>query len=194
MVTSTPKRLTLAQYINHPNRNDRPTELVDGIIIDLGAENPINNTIAIFLISQFLQLGIPYYRLANGHQLAVRSSQATARQPDLIVHTEASAAAILAGATLLTVTMPLPLLVVEVVSKSDTDAQSRDRDYIQKWAEYAQRGIPEYWIIDPIAATVWVLTLQHNEYQAQEFMGETAIASPTFPDLQLTASQVLCVA
>jgi Uma2 family endonuclease len=83
------------------------------------------------------------------------------------------------------------MLVVEVVSSSTTDPQSRDRDYVQKRAEYAARGIPEYWIIDPVAKVVLVLALQNSHYQEQPFIGKQVITSPTFPELNLTAEQVL---
>lgn len=192
MILSTQKRLTLEEYIGYDDGTDTRYELVDGVLIEMGAENPINNTIAMFLISRFLQLGIPFYRLANGHQVAVSSGQASARQPDLVVHSEASAAAILDGGTLLTVEMPPPLLVVEVVSNSASDKKSRDRDYVEKRAEYAQRGIPEYWIIDPIAAAILILTLHNGTYQQQQFTADATVVSPAFPQLNLTANQMLC--
>ncbi len=192
MVLSTQKRLTLEEYIGYDDGTDTRYELVDGVLIAMGAENPINNTIAMFLISRFLQLGIPFYRLANGHQVAVSSDQASARQPDLVVHSEGSAAAILSGGTLLLADMPPPLLVVEVVSHSDSDKKSRDRDYVEKRAEYAQRGIPEYWIIDPIAAVVLILTLHNGTYQQQQFTADATVVSPAFPPLNLTANQMLC--
>ena len=45
--------------------------------------------------------------------------------------------------------MPAPSLVVEVALSSDTDKTSRQRDYVRKRTEYAQRGVSEYWIVDP---------------------------------------------
>jgi Uma2 family endonuclease len=80
---------------------------------------------------------------------------------------------------------------VEVVSSSDTDKASRDRDYIEKRREYAQRGIPEYWIIDPMAAAVRVLTLEGDTYQDQTFAGADKLVSPSFAALTLTAEQIL---
>jgi Uma2 family endonuclease len=191
MTIATPKQLTLEEYLNYDDETDARYELVDGVLVEMGAENPINNTIAIFLISYFLQMGIPYYQLATGHQIAVSSTKATARQPDLVVHSEASATAILSGSRLLMPEMPVPLLVVEVVSSSDTDPKSRDRDYEEKRAEYAVRQIPEYWIVDPIAAVVWVLTLAGEEYRESDFTGTQKIVSPGFPGLNLMAEQVL---
>jgi Uma2 family endonuclease len=83
------------------------------------------------------------------------------------------------------------LLVVEVVSNSETDLQSRVRDYQEKRLEYSARGIPEYWIIDPIAAVILVLTLEGTQYQEQRFQGKHPIVSSTFPSLNLTAEQAL---
>jgi Uma2 family endonuclease len=45
-------------------------------------------------------------------------------------------------------------LVMEVVSESN-----RDHDLVTKRGEYAQAGIPEYWIIDLMAQKISVLTL-----------------------------------
>ena len=86
-----------------------------------------------------------------------------------------------------------PLLVVEVVSNSDSDKKSRDRDYVEKRDEYAARGIPEYWIVDPIKAVVMILRLQQGKYRATTFTGNQVIQSPAFPGLKLTAEQVLTV-
>jgi Uma2 family endonuclease len=186
-----PQPMTLEAYLNYDDGTDTRYELVDGNLVEMPTESPLNNTIALFLISTFLGLGIPYYRLATHHQLQVYSDRATAREPDLIVHTEASAAAILKDGKLLRLDQPTPQLVVEVVSSSDTDKASRDRDYIEKRREYAQRGIPEYWIIDPMAAAVRVLTRVGETYQDQTFVGADKLVSPSFATLALTAAQIL---
>jgi Uma2 family endonuclease len=51
--------------------------------------------------------------------------------------------------------------VFEVVSPGKL---SRDRDYKRKRTEYAQAGIPEYWIVDPHAECVTVLKLSGDAY------------------------------
>jgi Uma2 family endonuclease len=53
-------------------------------------------------------------------------------------------------------------LVMEIVSK---DAESRKRDLVQKPVDYAEGGIPEYWIVDPQEGNITVLTLRNGEYQ-----------------------------
>jgi len=188
---ATSKQLTLAEYLTYDDGTDVRYELVDGVLVEMGAEYPINNTIVSFLFAVFLGMEMPHYRLAIGHQIVVSSAKATARQPDLVVHSEASAAAILSGSRLLMLDMPVPMLVVEVVSSSDTEPKSRDRDYKEKRAEYAARQIPEYWIIDPIAAVVVVLTLEGEQYRESSFTGTQRIVSPSFPSFNLMAEQVL---
>jgi Uma2 family endonuclease len=191
MTTTISQRMTLAEYLDYDDGTDTRHELVDGILVVMGSENPINPQIASFLFSVFLRLGIPYYRLVIGHQIEVSSAYASARQPDLIVHSEESEKAISADGKLLRLSHPAPLLVVEVVSNSETDPQSRVRDYQEKRLEYAARGIPEYWIIDPIAAIILVLTIEGTQYQEQRLQGKQPIISATFSNLNLTAEQVL---
>ena len=62
-------------------------------------------------------------------------------------------------------------LVMEVVSPDDPQ-----RDTVTKRREYAQAGIPEYWIVDPADTSITVLTLRGQEYALHgEFVaGETA--------------------
>ena len=50
-------------------------------------------------------------------------------------------------------------LVVEVVSPDDPN-----RDLVEKRADYAEAGVPEYWIIDPRFESVTVLTLTGGAY------------------------------
>jgi Uma2 family endonuclease len=77
---------------------------------------------------------------------------------------------------------------VEVVSPGSTN---ENRDYRHKRSEYATRKIPEYWIVDPEQKRVTLLTLVEGLYEAVVFTGSDRLLSPTFPDLQLTAEQVL---
>ncbi|WP_341735942.1 Uma2 family endonuclease [Microcoleus sp. CAWBG640] len=91
-----------------------------------------------------------------------------------------------------------PQLVVEVVSTNWED------DYIDKLDEYQRLGIAEYWIVDYLALgsrnylgnpkepTVFVYLLDENGvYQMSAYRGSDRIISRTFPELALTAEQVL---
>jgi Uma2 family endonuclease len=183
--------MTLEEYLNYDDGTDARYELVNGFLVDMGAESDVNVVIGSLLFSIFLQF-VPYYCVRRGTEIAVAGRDANTRYPDLVIVTEAGAAA-LAGQkrSLITFDMPAPALVVEVVSSSDTDLRSHERDYVDKRREYAQRGIPEYWIVDPIASVVLVLTLMGETYQEQRFVGEARLVSPGFPVLELSAAQVL---
>lgn len=192
MTVATQKRMSLEDYLVYDDGTDTCYELVDGVLAEMGAENPFNVKIAIFLLAYFLQdMGVPYSQLAIGHQIGVSSTQATARQPDLIVHSPQSDAAIVADGKLLRAGAPAPLLVVEVVSNSKEDLRSRNRDYVEKPVEYAAIGIPEYWIVDPDELLVRVGNLTKGVYRFQDFTGDDEIDSLTFPALNLTAASVL---
>lgn len=191
MTTTTNRTMTLEEYLDYDDGTDTRYELVDGILVDMGAESDINVVIGSLLFSVFFQFA-PYYCLRRGTEIAVAGEAANTRYPDFMVVTEAGAKA-LAGKkrSLINSEMPAPVLVVEVVSSSDTNQQSRDRDYVDKRQEYAQRGIPEYWIIDPVEAVIFVLTRVDGEYQEQRFTGDEWLVSPGFPELKLSAAQIL---
>ena len=55
-----------------------------------------------------------------------------------------------------------PDLVMEIVSD---DVASRARDYEDKRSDYARASIPEYWIVDPAAQKILVLTLEGSLYR-----------------------------
>ena len=50
-------------------------------------------------------------------------------------------------------------VVMEVVSRD------RDRDFVKKRRDYADAGIPEYWIVDPRDRRITVLRLERGAYQ-----------------------------
>ena len=192
MTQATRPRLTIEEFLTYDDGTDTRYELVDGVLVEMGAESTINTLIAGFLFATFLQLGIPAYQIGFKQWIAVSDSTATARDPDLIVHSEASFAAIEGSSqAIVKAGMPNPLLVVEVVSPGKPGEDNYERDYVEKPKEYATRGIPEFWQIDPSRSVVAVLTLKDGNYWSREFRGDSRVVSPTFPDLQLTADQIL---
>lgn len=78
-------------------------------------------------------------------------------------------------------------LVIEVVSPSNPDL-----DRVTKRREYAERGIPEYWIVDPLDETLTVLTLRGATYTEHgSFCPGTLATSPLLPGLHLDVDAVL---
>jgi Uma2 family endonuclease len=89
-------------------------------------------------------------------------------------------------------------LAIEVTSTNWED------DYIDKLDEYQRLGITEYWIVDylaiglreylgnPKVPAVFVFILDsEGKYQRTQFRGSERIVSRTFPELALTAEQIL---
>lgn len=79
-----------------------------------------------------------------------------------------------------------------------------EEDYIDKLEEYQRLGIREYWIVDylalgsrtwlgnPKVPTVFVYVLdEQGVYQSTAFKGAERIVSRLFPELGLTAQQML---
>ncbi len=188
----TQRRMTLKEYLSYDDGTDTQYELVDGVLVEMGYESTINTWIAGFLMFAFRDLGIPHYCLSPKHAIEVRGHFANSRWPDLIVHSEASAAAIEGRSeACLELTDPSPLLILEVVSPGQESEQNYKRDYEQKPEEYADRGVSEFWRVDPEREWVQIGTLTDGQYEFATFKGEESIVSPTFPGLRLTAAQVL---
>jgi Uma2 family endonuclease len=189
---ATNRQLTLEQYLNYEDETGQRYEILDGVLVEMGTEIALILSIAFVLGMALANLGVPGYLIGSKHRISVSSTQMTVREPDLLIHSEASYAAVSnKKGSLLEYYDPLPLLLVEIVSPGDESSRNYERDYLVKPVEYAARGIPEFWIVDPIRAWVWVLTLQGNSYQQTEFRGDDLIVSTVFPELRLTVAQVL---
>ncbi|MFP5272999.1 Uma2 family endonuclease [Coleofasciculus sp.] len=188
-MTITSQKMTLEEYLNYNDRTDTQYELVNGELIVMPPESDLNQRIVMFLLSHFLQQGIPSYRLRIGAEIVVSGSRATTRLPDLMVLSEELATA-LEGASRSTIIidMPPPQLVVEVVSPG---RENSDRDYRYKRSEYAARGIAEYWIVDPLQQRVTVLEWVEGLYEERVFQGNQQIISPMLPDFDLTSERVI---
>jgi Uma2 family endonuclease len=186
------KRMSLEEYLTYDDGTDVRYELVDGMLVEMGTESTINTLIAMYLAFAIADLGIPRRRFGIKQKIQVNSPYASARDPDLIVHTEQSLLVIEGRQeSILRLNEPNPLVIIEIASPGPESSQNYQRDYIQKPAEYSERGIPEYWIIDPDRAIVKIGTLINGTYQFADFTGAALIVSPTFPTLNLTAAQVL---
>jgi Uma2 family endonuclease len=191
MIVATDRRLSLEDYLNYDDGTDTRYELVDGVLVEMGAESDLNVSIAMFLIVMFGR-HIHHSRIKRGSEIVLPTATTNTRCPDLMVLTTAGTTALKGQSrSMITLDMPAPALVIELVSNSERNKVSRDRDYIDKRTEYADRGIPEYWIIDPIAGLVFVLNLVDDIYQVNLFAGIQPIVSNAFPELGLTANQVL---
>lgn len=81
-------------------------------------------------------------------------------------------------------------IVMEVVSPD-----GRQRDLVEKRQDYAEAGIPEYWIVDPQPGTVTVLRLENGRYEVHAEGAHDGIArSATLPGFEVNVAAVFAAA
>jgi Uma2 family endonuclease len=201
-MTQTKQRfLSFDEYLSYDDGTDTLYELFNGELIAVPPESGLNVQIAnrLFLIFALL-IGTDRVR-GHGLELEVRGEPRN-RYPDLTIirveHVEQ-----LQRRNTIRLTMAPPVLVIEIVSPGELQ---RDRDYTAKRMQYQDRGIPEYWIVDPQLKTVLVLALVNDIYtEVATFGGEDEagsgeagsgdrIQSPQFTELTLTLAQVFAAA
>ena len=186
-------KLTFEEYLTYDDGTDNRYELVDGELVALPPESEANDFIAnhLFLLLSIAKIANP--RLIRLHTCilevpVLRAGQPQNRYPDLVViqkeHLQLTSQQLAIKRD-----MPPPRLVVEVVSPGKVN---RQRDYEEKREQYAARGIPEYWIVNPYDQVVIVLRLEAGAYtEVGRFQAGERIISPGFSVLELTAEQVL---
>ena len=180
--------------------SDNRHELIDGEVFDLeptGQHEEVAAYITTKMCVQIDRASLPWFVLQRGLFRPFNAS-ITAFRPDVAVVDRAELAKepLWSEQSILTRGSSIKF-IAEVVSSN------WQNDYARKVEDYAAVGIPEYWIVDyaglggiryigkPKQPTLSICTLIDGEYEIELFRGEQAIASLTFPDLNLTANQVL---
>ncbi len=191
-MTATTQKLTFAEYLIYDDGTDTRYELVDGALVPMSLGTGKHGAVIRFMVRQFddalARLGKPWVALPA--LVGVRSPRGkrwdTSRIPDVTVLSLAQWESMADREAVLDLNEPPPLLVVEVVSPS-----TKTDDYRSKRSEYGLLEIPEYWIVDPMAEKITLCLLDHQFYDSKEFRDNDMLHSPAFPDLNLTAAQVL---
>lgn len=184
-------QMSLEEYTNYDDGTEKCYELVDGQLVEMPVESWDASTISLYLFSQLLAF-VSYYLLRHKDtEVTVVSRSAKARIPDLMVVPESSNIPMSGKKGLIPLDSDAPLLVVEVVSPGNPGEANYDRDYVEKRAEYAARGIGEYWLIDRGEGITSIRQLKRGDYQRQVYRGTELVQSQVFPKLHLTAAQIL---
>ncbi len=77
-------------------------------------------------------------------------------------------------------------LVVEILSPDKPS-----RDLIEKRSDYAEAGIPEYWIVDPERETILLLGLKEGKYQDVALVGRDGkLESPLLVGLEVSVANL----
>jgi len=184
-------------YLAFQAEQDIPYELENGVLIPMPVGRLQHGTIPKFLERAFdaeiarLNLLLATHRARVGVRVPQVGRRATSRIPDLTVVT-IEQNAYLETLTDAILEDSMPPLVVEVVSAGTVDI-----DHRKKRAEYNVLDIPEYWIVDFIDEPghpepgVTVCTLVRGFYELNKYQGKDRIESVLFPELTLTAEQVI---
>ena len=161
-------KLTYEDYRKTPE--DERYELIDGVLIMAAAPNIAHQTTQANLgwrMASFVEtedLGKVFFSPCD-----VVFSEHDTVQHDIVFVSKENASVItpanIQGA---------PDLVVEIISSSSTG-----RDWVVKRDMYAKYGVKEYWLIDPINRTLWVMLLKDGylELAATYHEGDTPAAS-----------------
>ncbi len=188
MVTAQLREITFEEYLSYDDGTNKRYELVDGKLVEMPPASFLHSDIIDFIADCFKAIAREYkldIKVKTG-DVGVRTGINSSRIPDILVidgqvysSYRRDKSAIIEDRV---------MLAVEVVSPG---AEQIDRDYIDKAIEYQNTGIPEYWIVDPIEQKITVLMLKDGSYTKTVFTDDKAISSPTFPELKLTATEIL---
>lgn len=183
-MTQTPVKLTFDEYLNYDDGTNDRYELVRGKLLFMTPPTVRHLLIAKF-IERILDAEISRLKLqlVALREAGVQTEFDSSRLPDVCVVTEEQVSELMDKPAVFRVPARL---AVEVVSPS-----SVKRDYEEKSLEYANKGIPEYWIVDPIENQVSVCRLINGRYESVIFTGNQEIISRSFPELRVTAEQIL---
>lgn len=189
------QRMTLKEFLAYDDGTEARYELVDGVLVEMslgtGKHSGVIRRLAKRFEAQAELQGTDWIAIQGlvGIETEVPGENDQVRIPDVTVMSEAQWNEIeeRPGSATIFQNEPAPIVVVEVLSVS-----TKSVDLTDKRTEYAARGISEYWIINPKSGEIKVLRLEKGSYiEAGLFQGEEPIVSPTFPELVLTAEQVL---
>ena len=141
------------EYLWLTDHTNRLIELADGSVGELPMPTDTHQAVLLFLYLLFRDYLKPRGGVARVAALRMRVREGVFREPDLLLLRDRTDPRrqdrFWLGAD----------LVVEVVSPDDPD-----RDLVEKRADYAAAGIPEYWIADPRDETITVLALEGDAY------------------------------
>jgi Uma2 family endonuclease len=200
MTQAIPKLVTFEEFVDRlPENSGVRYELHNGDIVEMaqpvGDHEEVKGFLTIKLSASIDRLDLPYI-IPN--QVIVRPLEKDSGYfPDVLVLNRANLAnePLWKKQSTLSLGASIPL-IIEVVSTNWRD------DYHLKYADYEEMGIPEYWIVDyaalggrnfignPKQPTISVCNLIDGEYQISKFRDSDRIISQTFPELNLTPTQI----
>jgi Uma2 family endonuclease len=195
MAQAQARPLTFAEFLDYGDADGgRYDLLADGSLVEVPSEAEINSALVMILLQKlaaFLEFRLAKIGVLELEVQPIGDGRRN-RRPDLAILTSEhlNLDSIQKRTALFWGSLP-PRFVAEVVSPGDTNSENYQRDYIWKRQQYQDWQIPEYWIIDPHRAQVTVLILVEGIYQASTYSGHESFRSVEFPQLDVTAQELL---
>jgi Uma2 family endonuclease len=201
MIQALTKIVTFEEFVNWlPDNSDIRYELHHGEIVKMaqpvGDHEEVKGFLGVEIPFEIKRMGLSY---VIPNQVIVRpEGKDSGYFPDLLVLNRAHLAnePLWTKQSVISNGISIPL-IIEIVSTNWRD------DYYVKYADYEEMGIAEYWIVDyaalggrnfignPKQPTISVCNLVDEEYQISRFRDDERVISQTFPELNLTANQIL---
>jgi Uma2 family endonuclease len=157
---------TEEEYLDLTDHTNHLIEFTDGYVEVLPMPTDNHQAILAYLFELFLAYLRPRGGTLRFSPLRVRIRARKFREPDLVLMLDAKDPRrqnrYWQGAD----------LALEVVS-----ADKPERDLVEKRGDYAEAGIPEYWIVNPETETISVLRLEDTAYAEHGVFGRGAEAA-----------------
>jgi Uma2 family endonuclease len=171
---------TTEQYLKLTDQTNQLVEFTDGVLEVLPMPTRTHQRILAFLYGLFRSVVHPLGGEVLFAALRLQIRPGKFREPDLLLlcnrDDSRNQDVYWLGAD----------LVLEIVSPDDPE-----RDTVVKRADYAEAGIPEYWIVNPLTATITVLTLVDGQYAEHgSFAGGSSASSALLPELTVAVDAV----
>lgn len=174
---------TEEEYLVLTDHRSRLIEFTDGVVEVLPMPTDKHQSILQFLFLAFFHFVVPRGGKVHFAALRLRIRSGKYREPDLLL--------------LLSATDPRRQdrfwlgadLALEVVSEDKPE-----RDIVDKRGDYAEAGVPEYWIVNPLTETITVLRLRGESYEeAGVYHRGQSATSILLPEFSVVVDQVFNV-
>lgn len=180
MAMAQPKSYTEDDYYNLPE--DIRAELIDGQIYYQAAPSRAHQEILSFLHVEIAN----YIRSKSGtckiypapFAVKLYEDRKTIVEPDISIICDHSKLTD-RGCT------GAPDWIIEIISPSTSS-----HDYIRKLNLYADSGVREYWIVNPIKETVFVYHLEETKFEVNTYTFQDKIKVNIYDDLWIDFSQL----
>lgn len=183
-MVASPVRATIADLANTPDDGQR-YELIDGEIVVTAAptwahQQAVGNLYLLLRMwvdpRSLGQVALALVDIILGES----TKGPTVVQPDLVYVSTAKLTNLRDGRYYGT-----PDLAIEVISPTN-----QSYDTVTKLFRYAQASIPEYWLVDPTARSVLILSLVDGIYVPRQANDQGTVASVVLPGLTVDPAAV----